>query len=74
VRSTTTAGLLLLRESSAPLRVYSTVEVRDALTSEYPLLTMLSATCGVDWRPLEPGAATPLEGTTLSVETFPTGG
>jgi pyrroloquinoline quinone biosynthesis protein B len=69
-----TAGLLLLRESSAPLRVYSTVEVRDALTSEYPLLTMLERYCGVDWRPLEPGAATPLEGTTLSVETFPTGG
>jgi pyrroloquinoline quinone biosynthesis protein B len=69
-----TAGLLLLRESSAPLRVYSTARVRDALTSEYPLLTMLERYCGVDWRPLEPGAATPLEGTTLSVETFPTGG
>jgi pyrroloquinoline quinone biosynthesis protein B len=69
-----TAGLLLQRESSAPLRVYSTVEVRDALTSAYPLLTMLERYCGVDWRPLEPGVATPLEGTTLSVETFPTGG
>ncbi|HXF30063.1 MAG TPA: pyrroloquinoline quinone biosynthesis protein PqqB [Solirubrobacterales bacterium] len=69
-----TAGLLLLRESSAPLRVYSTVEVREALTSEYPLLTMLERYCGIDWRPLEPGVATPLEGTTLSVETFPTGG
>jgi pyrroloquinoline quinone biosynthesis protein B len=69
-----TAGLLLLRESSAPLRVYSTVEVRDALTSSYPLLTMMENYCGVDWRPLEPGVATPLEGTTLAVETFPTGG
>jgi pyrroloquinoline quinone biosynthesis protein B len=69
-----TAGLLLLRESSAPLRVYSTEEVRAALTSEYPLLTMLERYCGVDWRPLEPGVPTPLEGTTLSVETFPTGG
>jgi pyrroloquinoline quinone biosynthesis protein B len=69
-----TAGLLLLRESSAPLRVYSTAEVRAALTSEYPLLTMLERYCGVDWRPLEPGVATPLEGTTLTVETFPTGG
>jgi pyrroloquinoline quinone biosynthesis protein B len=69
-----TAGLLLLRESSAPLRVYSTEEVRAALTSEYPLLTMLERYCGVDWRPLEPGVATPLEGTTLTVETFPTGG
>jgi pyrroloquinoline quinone biosynthesis protein B len=69
-----TAGLLLLRESSAPLRVYSTAEVRDALTGRYPLLTMLESYCGVDWRPLEPGTATQLEGTTLSVETFPTGG
>ncbi|HTT93578.1 MAG TPA: pyrroloquinoline quinone biosynthesis protein PqqB [Solirubrobacterales bacterium] len=69
-----TAGLLLLRESSAPLRVYSTPEVRDALTGAYPLLRMLERYCGVDWRPLEPGTATPLEGTTLSVETFPTGG
>jgi pyrroloquinoline quinone biosynthesis protein B len=69
-----TAGLLLLRESSAPLRVYATAEVRAALSSQYPLLTMLESYSGVDFRPLEPGAATPLEGTTLSVETFPTGG
>jgi pyrroloquinoline quinone biosynthesis protein B len=69
-----TAGLLLLRESSAPLRVYATEEVRAALSSRYPLLTMLESYSGVDFRPLEPGVATPLEGTTLSVETFPTGG
>ncbi len=69
-----TAGLLLLRESSAPLRVYSTVAVRDALTEEYPLLTMLESYCGVDWRELREGEATPLEGSSLSVETFPTGG
>jgi pyrroloquinoline quinone biosynthesis protein B len=35
---------------------------------------MLERYCGVDWRPLEPGVTTPLEGTTLAVETFPTGG
>jgi pyrroloquinoline quinone biosynthesis protein B len=69
-----TAGLLLLRESSAPLRVYSTVEVRDALTERYPLLTMLEHYSGVDWRELRAGEATPLEGSSLAVETFPTGG
>jgi pyrroloquinoline quinone biosynthesis protein B len=69
-----TAGLLLLRESSAPLRVYSTVAVRDALTERYPLLTMLEHYSGVDWRELRPGEATPLEGSSLAVETFPTGG
>jgi pyrroloquinoline quinone biosynthesis protein B len=69
-----TAGLLLLRESSAPLRVYSTPEVRDALTGAYPLLTMMERYCGIDWRPLDPAGATPLEGSSLSVEIFPTGG
>jgi pyrroloquinoline quinone biosynthesis protein B len=69
-----TAGLLLLRESSAPLRVYSTVAVRDALSEEYPLLRMLERYSGVDWRELREGEATPLEGSSLAVETFPTGG
>jgi pyrroloquinoline quinone biosynthesis protein B len=69
-----TAGLLLLRESSAPLRVYSTPEVRAALTENYPLMTMLERYCGVDWRPLEVDGATPLEGSSLTVETFATGG
>jgi pyrroloquinoline quinone biosynthesis protein B len=69
-----TAGLLLLRESSAPLRVYSTAAVRDALTERYPLLTMLEHYSGVDWHELRPGEATPLEGSSLAVETFPTGG
>ena len=69
-----TAGLLLLRESSAPLRVYSTAAVRDALTAQYPLLTMLDHYSGLDWHELRPGEATPLEGSSLAVETFPTGG
>src|SRR6201992_4514802 len=43
-----TAGLLLLRESSAPLRVYSTAAVRDALTERYPLLRMLEHYSGGD--------------------------
>lgn len=69
-----TAGLLLLRESSAPLRVYSTLAVREALSDSYPLLSMLEHYCGVDWRALESDAPTPLEGSSLSVEIFPTGG
>jgi pyrroloquinoline quinone biosynthesis protein B len=69
-----TAGLLLLRESNAPLRVYSTAAVRDALTERYPLLTMLENYSGVDWHELRAGEATPLEGSSLAVETFPTGG
>src|SRR5579871_3686120 len=36
-----TAGLLLLRESATPLRVYSTPAVREALTTKYPLMNML---------------------------------
>ena len=70
-----TAGLLLLRESRAPLRVYSTPEVRAALTSNYPLMTMLERYCGVEWHELATdGAPTALAGSSLSVEVFPTGG
>lgn len=69
-----TAGLLLLRESSAPLRVYSTPEVRAALTSNYPLMTMLERYCGVEWHELAADGPTALAGSSLTVETFPTGG
>ena len=69
-----TAGLLLLRESSAPLRVYSTPEVRAALTSNYPLMTMLERYSGVDWHELASDGSTALAGSSLTVETFPTGG
>jgi pyrroloquinoline quinone biosynthesis protein B len=69
-----TAGLLLLRESSTPLRVYSTPEVREALSGNYPLMTMLESYSGIDWRPLAAEGATPLEDTSLNVEIFPTGG
>ncbi len=54
-----TAGLLLLRESSVPLTVYCTDDVRVALTDHYPVLTMLEHYCGVRWQPLVPGAVTP---------------
>jgi pyrroloquinoline quinone biosynthesis protein B len=69
-----TAGLLLLRESGAPLTVYSTPEVRAALTDHYPVLRVLDRYCGVDWRPLVPGIVTTLEGSPLEVAAFPTGG
>jgi pyrroloquinoline quinone biosynthesis protein B len=69
-----TAGLLLLRESSTPILVYSTDEVRAALTDHYPVLQMLEHYCGVEWRALVPGTVTSLEGVSLELEAFPTGG
>jgi pyrroloquinoline quinone biosynthesis protein B len=69
-----TAGLLLLRESARPLRVYSTPEVRAALTSNYPLISMLENYCGVDWHELAADGPTALADSTLSIEIFPTGG
>jgi pyrroloquinoline quinone biosynthesis protein B len=69
-----TAGLLLLRESRAPLRVYATAEVRAALTSRYPLMTMLENYSGVEWHELASDGPTALAGSSLSVEPFPTGG
>jgi pyrroloquinoline quinone biosynthesis protein B len=69
-----TAGLLLLRESGAPIRVYGTEDVRRALTDGYPVLRMLDDYCGVDWRTLEPGRPLALEGSSLEVEAFAAGG
>jgi pyrroloquinoline quinone biosynthesis protein B len=69
-----TAGLLLLRESDVPLRVYCSEDVRVALTDHYPVLRMLDHYCGVEWRPLTIGAVTALEGSSLEVEPFATGG
>jgi pyrroloquinoline quinone biosynthesis protein B len=69
-----TAGLLLLRESQRPLQIYSTPEVRAALTSQYPLMTMLERYSGVDWHELSTDGPTALAGSSLSVEVFPTGG
>ncbi|MEA2380193.1 MAG: pyrroloquinoline quinone biosynthesis protein [Solirubrobacteraceae bacterium] len=69
-----TAGLLLLRESSAPLRVYGSDAVRRALTDGYPVLPILAEYSGVDWRSLEPGGALPVDGSSLEVESFGAGG
>ena len=57
-----TAGLLLMRESATPLRVFGGPHVERALQDT--VLRMLQRFCGVDWRAL------PLEGTSLVVEPF----
>jgi pyrroloquinoline quinone biosynthesis protein B len=64
-----TAGLLLLRESRTPVRVFGEAAVQRALQGT--LLRMLERFCGVDWHTLEPGRVTPLEG--LVVEPFDAG-
>jgi pyrroloquinoline quinone biosynthesis protein B len=69
-----TTGLLLLRESSTPMRVYGSEAVRHALTDGFPLLRILGDYCGVDWRTLEPGVGRQIGGTSLDVEAFGAGG
>jgi pyrroloquinoline quinone biosynthesis protein B len=69
-----TAGLLLLRESSAPIRVYGSEQVRRALTDGYPVLRILEDYSGVEWRSLEPGSTLALDGSSLEVESFGAGG
>jgi len=68
-----TAGLLLMRESSVPLRVYSSEAVRHALTDHYPVLPMLERYCGVEWSRLDPGDRVVLDDL-LELEAFATGG
>ena len=69
-----TAGLLLLRESATPVRVYGTAGVERALTDGYPVLPMLDRYCGAEWQTLEPGLPQSLAGSSLVVESFATGG
>jgi pyrroloquinoline quinone biosynthesis protein B len=69
-----TAGLLLLRESQAPVRVFGAEGVEHALRSGYPVLEVLERYCGADWQTLEPEWARQLEGSSLEVEPFATGG
>jgi pyrroloquinoline quinone biosynthesis protein B len=69
-----TTGLILLRESSEPLRVYGTETVRRALTEGFPILSTLADYCGVKWSLLEPGIPINLglnEADGLEVEAFP---
>jgi pyrroloquinoline quinone biosynthesis protein B len=69
-----TAGLLLLRESATPVRVFGSAGVERALTDGYPVLPMLERYCGAEWRTLEPERPQPLAGSSLVVESFATGG
>ncbi|BAZ08331.1 pyrroloquinoline quinone biosynthesis protein B [Calothrix sp. NIES-4071] len=64
-----TTGLILLRESTAPLNIYSTPTVKQALSSGYALLSTLQNYCGVNWAPLIPGEIIQLT-TDLEVEVF----
>jgi pyrroloquinoline quinone biosynthesis protein B len=69
-----TAGLLLLRESATPVRVFGDAGVERALRDGYPVLPMLERYCGAEWRTLEPGRMQPLDGSSLTVEPFGAGG
>jgi len=69
-----TAGLLLLRESATPVRVYGDEGVGRALRTGYPVLTMLERYCGIEWQTLKPGSVTALDGSSLEVEPFDVGG
>jgi pyrroloquinoline quinone biosynthesis protein B len=67
-----TAGLLLLRESATPVRVFGDAGVERALRET--VLRMLQRFCGVEWHTLEPERARPLEGSSLVVEPFQVSG
>ncbi|MBV9337496.1 MAG: hypothetical protein JO243_16550, partial [Solirubrobacterales bacterium] len=69
-----TAGLLLLRESGTPVRVYGEEGVGRALRQGYPVLSMLDRYCGAEWRTLARERTQPLEGSSLTVEPFDAGG
>ena len=69
-----TAGLLLLRESQSPVRVFGHEGVQRALTVGFPALPILERYSGVEWQTLEPHRARPLEGSSLVVEPFEAGG
>jgi pyrroloquinoline quinone biosynthesis protein B len=64
-----TTGLILLRESSQPLKIYSPVSVKSALTTGYPLLNTLQNYCGVEWIPLALEEAIPIS-SDLEIEAF----
>jgi pyrroloquinoline quinone biosynthesis protein B len=69
-----TAGLLLLRESATPVRVFGAAGVERALRDGYPVLQMLERYCGAEWQTLEPERTRPLDGSSLAVEPFAVGG
>lgn len=56
-----TTGLILLRESSHPLKIYSPVNVKSALTTGYPLFSTLQNYSGIEWFPIEEFSSPELE-------------
>lgn len=50
-------GLFLLRERGEPLRVHCTAAVRDTLSANLKIDTLLAPFCGVEWRELSPADA-----------------
>ena len=63
-----TTGLLMLRESAAPLPVWCTAQVREDLTRGNPLFGVLGHYAGIDWHPLEPLVADAAESASDAVE------
>jgi pyrroloquinoline quinone biosynthesis protein B len=57
-----TAGLLMLRESSRPLRIWCTDRVHADLTRGNPILAVLRHYCGVERRVMSAGAEFGIEG------------
>jgi pyrroloquinoline quinone biosynthesis protein B len=69
-----TAGLLLLRESRTPVRIFGDEGVARALRDGYPVLVVLERYCGTEWLTLELETETPLPESSLVVEPFHVGG
>ncbi|MCW2959979.1 MAG: pyrroloquinoline quinone biosynthesis protein PqqB [Thermoleophilia bacterium] len=67
------SGLLLMRESTEPLHVLAAQPVRDALTSEYPIASLLDRWCGVAWQELVPDGGARVEVLGLEIEAFTSG-
>jgi len=65
-----TTGLMLLRESSQPLKIYASTSVKRALTTGYPLFSTLQKYCGVEWLPLDLGQSIAIA-PDLEMEAFP---
>lgn len=59
-----TTGLLMLRESTAPLEIYCSEMVRQDLTSGFPLFNMLEHYCRVNHHPV------PLDGSSFVIPGF----
>lgn len=68
-----TSGLVVLRESGEPLRVFGTDPVRRALTDGYPILRVLEKYAGIEWHDFVPGERLQLPGG-LEVEPFAVAG